>query len=268
MSEEVSIKYDNIWYLFGYYMYKDKNFVEFQKKWFLYRYNLTEKKLNELIKDKNVIEIGTGSGAFLKNLIFAKEIYGLDISDIGIKIAEKMYSNQNNVKLIKKDLMSFEGKFDIVIADQVLHHLPNTFKALEKAVNLLKPNGIIMFYIYRKKGPFREFLDTSFRFFTTNIPDIACLEFSKITCLIGRILTKISLRLQRFIYWNFFKCFWNEDFLYENNLRVNYDWYSPPIAHRHTLDEIISWTKILNLKIESLDMGKSGISVRAVKCYP
>ena len=38
--------------------------------------------------------------------------------------------------------------------------------------------------------------------------------------------------LQRFIYWNFIKCFWNEELGYSTSLSTNFDWYSPVNAKR------------------------------------
>jgi len=63
------------------------------------------------------------------------------------------------------------------------------------------------------------------------------------------------------------KCFWNKTFTYNNNLRINFDWYSPKIAHRHTTKEVKEWIDKLDLTLEYIHEGKSGISVRAKKCY-
>ena len=38
--------------------------------------------------------------------------------------------------------------------------------------------------------------------------------------------------IQRFIYWNFLKCFWNEQLGKETSLVTNFDWYSPSNARR------------------------------------
>jgi len=272
MPENVKKEYDSLWHKFGWATHNDSYFLKFQKKWFLNRFNLDQDSFQKLIKNKNVIEIGTGSGAFLKNLKTAKKAIGIDISDTGINIASKIYENDKNIILIKEDLFKYDGRplklYDVVIADQMLHHTKNTFKALEKSVNLVKPNGIIMFYVYKKKTSLREFTDSFTRFFTTKMPKKWCMNFAKLTCKLGEVLSKKNLKLQRWIYWNIIKCFWNENFTYENNLRVNFDWYYPKIANRHTIKEVNSWIENLNLKTKSITIGRSGISIRARKCYP
>ena len=212
---------------------------------------------------KTVLEVGTGSGAFLRNLTGAKHAYGLDQSPIGTKIARGYFKDTPNVTIIMQDLMKTTGQFDVVIADQVLHHLPDTYKALERTVSLVKPWGLVMFYVYKKKAPIREFMDNFLRYFTTRLSDEYCMLISGFMLWVGKRLTKISLPLQRWVYWNLFKCFYNESFWPSNNLRVNFDWYSPKIAHRHTEAEVYKWVKNLNLKTDFLHVGESGISVRA-----
>jgi len=263
MATETKDTFNQIWLKWGHATHIDGFFRAFQTNWFLKRFGLTYSELNALIGGKTVLEVGTGSGAFLHTLKGAKHAYGLDQSYIGVKIARYYFEDVSNVIIINQDLMKFAGKFDIVIADQVLHHLPDTYKALEKSVSLVKPGGIIMFYVYKKKGLVREFMDNFLRFFTTRLSDEHCLLFSEGMLWVGKCLTEINLPLQRWVYWNLFKCFYNEHFCRSNNLRVNFDWYSPKIAHRHTVKEVYKWLKKLNLESVFLHVGESGISVRA-----
>ena len=44
--------------------------------------------------------------------------------------------------------------------------------------------------------------------------------------------------VQRLLYYNFVKCFWNDAFDYETNNMVNFDWYHPHNAWQHTEDEV------------------------------
>jgi hypothetical protein len=53
--------------------------------------------------------------------------------------------------------------------------------------------------------------------------------------------------IQRFIYWNFLKCFWKEDWSFELNKCTNYDWYAPSNAQRFSraeFEEMISGNKL------------------------
>ena len=262
--EKMKKTYNDIWFRFGYATHSDANFREFQFTWFMKRFGLDYISLHKIINDKTVLEVGTGSGAFLRNLTAAKAAYGLDQSEAGTDIARQVYyKDHKNIHIITEDLMKHKGQYDVVIADQVLHHLPDTYKALEKTVSLVIPGGVIMFYVYKKKGPVREFMDTFLRFFTTRLSTGGCLLFSEFMLWLGKTLTKISLPIQRWVYWHIAKCFYNESFYYDNNLRVNYDWYSPKIAHRHTEEEVHLWIKKLNLTPDHIHIGDSGISVKA-----
>jgi hypothetical protein len=44
--------------------------------------------------------------------------------------------------------------------------------------------------------------------------------------------------IQRFVYWNFLKCFWNPDLGRETSVVTNFDWYSPSNARRFSEAEV------------------------------
>ena len=44
--------------------------------------------------------------------------------------------------------------------------------------------------------------------------------------------------IQRFIYWNFLKCYWNPDWGFELSKITNYDWYAPSNAKRFSEEEV------------------------------
>ena len=48
-----------------------------------------------------------------------------------------------------------------------------------------------------------------------------------------------SVPVQRFIYWNFLKCFWKEDWGFDLSKSTNYDWYAPSNAKRFSKDEFL-----------------------------
>ena len=72
--------------------------------------------------------------------------------------------------------------------------------------------------------------------------------------------------VQRLIYYNFVKCFWNEAFDYETNNMVNFDWYHPHNAWQHTQDEVEGWLRDLGAKEWQVnDANPNGISVLVTK---
>ena len=46
---------------------------------------------------------------------------------------------------------------------------------------------------------------------------------------------------------------------------MNFDWYHPPYASRHTEEEVRGWCAALGLAVEHLDNGDAGISVVAAR---
>jgi hypothetical protein len=72
--------------------------------------------------------------------------------------------------------------------------------------------------------------------------------------------------VQRLLYYNFVKCFWNEAFDYETNNMVNFDWYHPHNAWQHTDEEVEGWLKDLGVSAYSFnDSNPNGISVLLTK---
>jgi hypothetical protein len=68
--------------------------------------------------------------------------------------------------------------------------------------------------------------------------------------------------LQRMIYYFFMKCFWNPKLASEENAAINYDYYHPKIATRHTLEEVEEWFRRANLTIVHEKVDFFGITVR------
>lgn len=107
------------------------------------------------------------------------------------------------------------------------------------------------------------------------------MEFSEQVTELGRELSrlnaKITLRrgipligleagehdVQRLIYWTFLKCFWNEELGEGISNLVNFDWYHPRYASRHTEQEVLGWCREESLDLVHLDVIESGISIRA-----
>ncbi|WKT58334.1 hypothetical protein QVH35_02455 [Candidatus Nitrosotenuis chungbukensis] len=129
----------------------------------------------------------------------------------------------------------------------------------------------------------REFADDYIRQFTTNMTENECMEFSKDMAYLGKALSKLKKKItiprdipilqikagtydvQRFIYWYFLKCFWAEDDDLQRSIGVNYDWYYPKFAYRHTPDEVRKWFKDINVSITHFKEVESGISVNGKK---
>ena len=116
-----------------------------------FRNKFQEKKIkiiDSLLKDKDtIIDVGSGGGDFLK--IFKKiskknlEYYGLDFSNHACEMLKK-----NHLKVIKKRFEDLdENEFSNVGAVtmfQMIEHIDNPKKNIQKAFKILKENGVLV----------------------------------------------------------------------------------------------------------------------------
>ena len=256
-------------------------------QWYLDRYGFgTEQRLAAFLQDVRVIlDAGTAHGRdaamYVRNS--RATVFGVDISS-GIRSAYDDLRESERLHLVQADLTRLpfpKAWFDFIGCDQVLHHTPDTREALRCLVGHLAPGGSIAFYVYRRKGPIREFSDDFIRSHTAGMDPDECYAFSEAMTKLGKALTELKATvevpedipllgikagaqdIQRFIYWNVFKCYYNETIDWESNVITNFDWYHPLHAHRHTEEEVRSWCSENGLEIDHLDVQESGISVLA-----
>jgi hypothetical protein len=140
------------------------------------------------------------------------------------------------------------------------------------------------FYVYREMGAARKFCDDHIRAqFTKLAPEdcyAACEGLTELGRELSRIDTRIKLEhgvpalgippgehdVQRLVYYNFVKCFWNDAFDWETNNMVNFDWYHPHDAWQHSDDEVRGWLQELGVQRFDLnDANPNGISVLLTK---
>ena len=259
-----------------------------QYEWYVQRYGFgDEQGLAEFLDGREtVLEAGTGLGgdsARFARLAPGARVVGIDLSE-GIVAAQGHFGGPANLDYVQADIMNLPfapESFDFVSSDQVIHHTPDAPQAFANLAALVKPGGHIAVYVYVKKALLREMADTEVRKVTTRMSVEECMEFSEQVTKLARELSHLDAKVtlekgvpllgiepgehdvQRLIYWTFFKAFWNEDFSERLNTLVNFDWYHPPYASRHTPDEVSAWCKAAGLAEEHLDVSESGISVLA-----
>lgn len=247
----------------------------FQYNWFLELYGFgSEEKLKEYLKDKKVI-LDTGCGLGYKAAWFARLaphaiVIGIDISEAA-NIAAKNFNNVSNLFFFKGDISETglkNNSIDFVVCDQVIMHTEkpeNTFKHLSQ---ITKYGGDFACYVYTKKALPRELIDDYFRIKTHDISNEEMWEFSKQLTTLGKTLSDLKIEIhspeipllgikegtydiQRFIYWNFLKCFWRDDWSFELNTSCNYDWYAPSNAKRFSKAEFQQMIFSNDLEIKS-----------------
>ena len=111
---------------------------------------VTEEMINE---NTSVLEVGCGSGRFLKYLSTkAGFLVGADPSQ-AIFAADDLLGPNDKIILAKASAnnLPFENEsFDFVCSIGVLHHIPDTFKALQACVDKVKKGGYFYTYLYYK----------------------------------------------------------------------------------------------------------------------
>lgn len=236
-----------------------------------------------------VLDAGTGLGAKVETVARINpqaRVIGVDLSE-SVRPAFANTRHRPNADIVQADLHRLpfrEGIFDLIISDGVLHHTPDTAKAFQALIPYLGGGGDIAIHVYKKLGPVRELCDDLLRAHATKLPGEACWEFAVPFTRFGKALAELKVEievpedlpvlgikagrydLQRFIYYQFFKAFWNPDFTFEENTLVNFDWYHPRYAHRHTEQEVLSWFQEAGLvEVRLSPANESGVSVRGRK---
>jgi ubiquinone/menaquinone biosynthesis C-methylase UbiE len=129
------------------------------------------KKLHEYDRfaGKRVLEVGCGNAYTLgKYAQYGAEVYGLDIAESAVEISRQRFKCQNqkgDFRVGNAEELPYESDyFDCICSMGVLHHVPNTEKAVSEIYRCLSPGGtlIVMFYhrdstLYRVGMPLLSF---------------------------------------------------------------------------------------------------------------
>ena len=250
---------------------EQRKLFEFQKKWYLKLYGFTDEKelRTYLCKKKIILDAGCGLGYKAKwfaDLSPNSLVIGMDYSDASY-VAAKNYIDTPNLFFVKGDIGNTKIKsshIDYVSCDQVIHHTEDPAKTMIELSRILSNGGELAVDVYAKKALPRELLDDYFRSKTKEISKKDMWKLSEQLTELGRRLTELKINidvpempllgikggeidLQRFIYWNFIKCFWNEELGKETSLSTNYDWYAPSNALRYSKNDFVEMVVNANL---------------------
>ena len=270
----------------------DEPWKNFQLSWFLTLYGFSSQEdfgqyLQNSFSSPLFVDAGCGKGyksAWIGGLSPNAEVIGVDFST-SVSNAAKRYKHASNVLFMQADIADLpinDQVVDLVLCDQVLHHTPNPAQTLREFFRILRPGGKLLTYVYRKKALPRELLDEHFRDAVHTLDDEDIWKLAKGMTELGRLLTENDLELdfpdipalgisgghqslQRFLYWNFFKCFWNKELGFEACLSTNYDWYSPSIAFRYSKEEFLSLIRDAGFSTEFVHEEEACLSGRFVK---
>jgi ubiquinone/menaquinone biosynthesis C-methylase UbiE len=253
---------------------KNEIYHSFQRKWYLKLYGFdSEDELRNYLSNKQIIfDAGCGLGnkaAWFAKLAPHALVIAMDISEAAL-VASRKYKDVPNLFFVQRDISAnnFEAaKVDFVSCDQVIMHTTNPELTFSELCKVLSPNnGEIACYFYKKKALPRELLDDYFRLPSQEHSVEDLWKLSEQLTELGRRLSDLnvlidvpdipilgikggSMDIQRFIYWNFIKYFFNQDFGHQISASVNFDWYGPSNARRFSKDQVMQIIKNNNMNI-------------------
>ncbi len=200
-------------------------------------------------------------------------------------VAASRFKDVENLFFFKGDIASTgikEGVIDFTVCDQVIMHTEIPEKTFEHLSSITSFKGEFACYVYSKKALPRELVDDYFRKATHDISAEKMWELSEQLTILGKNLSDLKVSftcpnipllgikggdydIQRFIYWNFLKCFWKEDWGFDLSKSTNFDWYAPSNAKRFSKDEFLSMANDNKLIVAFLHEEEACYSARFSK---
>jgi arsenite methyltransferase len=266
--------------------------LTFGKNWLLEKYGDVAADSSLFGTSERPILLDAGCGASASALALFEPVLdrmhylGVDVSD-AVDVAKTRFDERSlPAAFLQADLNQLplpENSIDLIFSEGVLHHTDDTRAALAALARYLKPAGRILFYVYRKKGPLREFTDDYIReklqAMTPEQAWQAMMPLSKFGKALGELNLDIDIpenidllgipagriNLQRLLYWHMLKAFYRPEMSLDEMNHVNFDWYAPRNAHRQSPDEVRAWCASLGLSIEHERIEDAGITVVARK---
>lgn len=239
-----------------------ETFYAFQRDWYLKLYGFeSETALAEHLAGASIVlDAGCGLGykaAWFADLAPQALVVGIDYSDAAAQAA-RLFADRPNLVFLQGDIAAtpfVDGAIDYVSCDQVIMHTEYPEATFAELSRITAPTGQFACYFYAKKALPRELLDDYFRIHCKNVSTEELWEMSAQLTELGKRLSDLNasfeapaipllgikggmIDVQRFIYWNFLKCFWNPELGRETSEVTNFDWYSPSNARRFSEDEV------------------------------
>ncbi|MGQ9512507.1 class I SAM-dependent methyltransferase [Thermodesulfitimonas sp.] len=99
------------------------------------------------VTGKRILEVGCGVRGSAPYVGEGAEFVGTDLSGEAIARARQAFGDRPNFRFIPMDAMNLEFpdySFDIVLAKEVIEHLPEPQKAIKEAFRVLRPGGLFV----------------------------------------------------------------------------------------------------------------------------
>jgi len=236
--------------------------------------------------------LDAGSGAAMSALALFSPVLdrvrylGIDVS-AAVDVAARRFAERGlSAAFVQADIVEAplpRGSVDVIFSEGVLHHTDSTELALLELAKLLRPGGRLLFYVYRRKGPIREFTDDHIR---ARLQDMEPAEawaalrpLTKLGQALGALDAEIDIpedisllgipagrtSVQRLVYWHVVKTYYDAELDLEELNHINYDWFAPANAHRQSPEQVREWCARAGLEIERDEVQEAGITIIARK---
>jgi ubiquinone/menaquinone biosynthesis C-methylase UbiE len=108
-------------------------------------------------RDQSVLEIGCGLGTDAINFARAGAHYtGVDLTERSIELVQRRFAYENlrgELRTADAENLPFaDNTFDLIYSHGVLHHTPDTQRAINEAHRVLKPGGRAMVMLYHRNS--------------------------------------------------------------------------------------------------------------------
>lgn len=180
-----------------------------------------------------LLDVGCGTGN--RSMLVAKhygvrEFVGLDASTESLSIAQRVADEEafERFRPVEGNLfeMPFEdNSFDVVVSWGVLHHTASPIDGLKEMVRVCRPGGCIGLFVYNRYADWRHNMQKN------KVSRIAGDDFEERFEVAHRLYGTKPI-----------------DEMSPEEIAVFYDQFCHPHKSDHTIGEVLSWFKQLNLK--------------------
>lgn len=117
------------------------------------RLNIIKKMVG---RDATILDCGCGAGEYIPGLLeVSKHVFGIEYNQNKVNKFKTSHPELNNVIQGDIESMPYESdKFDFVILNEVLEHVPNDRRGLEEIRRVLKPGGKLIIFSPNRLYPF------------------------------------------------------------------------------------------------------------------
>ncbi|OCQ95083.1 hypothetical protein BCD64_27355 [Nostoc sp. MBR 210] len=99
---------------------------------------------------RKILDIGCGIGRGASLIKDCELMVGIDLSDVAIEQAQRLYANQSNCQFLQMNALQLDfpdHNFDMVLSLEMIEHVSNAQQYLREALRVLKPGGCFLFNV-------------------------------------------------------------------------------------------------------------------------